>query len=204
MFSIRNTLYIPIDTNDTIRETHPTEILHLKRGADFLLILNGKENSRMLVDSYFTTFFYYTYAVQNNQIERNPAVETVNSGILRSDLLASEQKTGSAVTGETVDFRKFDTGALHTATPIRMRMIIPPSLTSARETAPSEIRIPWLLLSVSDPSSKQYWMIFIRKTHHNPHADQFWFGITSDNTNLHTNMASYSWEGWTPRPITNV
>ncbi|MFA0815002.1 MAG: family 2 glycosyl transferase [Anaerofustis sp.] len=190
-----DTLYIPIDTIADQGNTSYGD-LTFERGADFLLILNGKENSKILVDSYYDVF-YYMYAVQNNQIERNPAGETVNSGIFDPIYLALSRKLVLPITGETVDFRKFDTGALAygNADPNADDYSSLADFCAGNGTV--EIRIPWLLLSVSDPSSKQILDDFYTKNAiTTTTADRFWFGITSDNTNLHTNMASYSWEGW--------
>lgn len=191
-----DTLYIPVDTISDQGNTSYNGI-PFNQAADFLIVLSGKDHSKVLVDSYYDAF-YYSYAVALTQLERNPSHEIKNSGNFDPIYMALSRKLVLPVSGETVDFRKFDTGALQygNADPNAADYTSLTDFCAGEGTV--EIRIPWLLLSVVDPSSKQILDDFYTqggiktKT-----AGSFYFGIASaDQAGNPVSFAAYSWNGW--------
>jgi hypothetical protein len=105
-------IYIPIDIKGGQGNTKANnEKIDFSRGIDFLIKIQGEDNSRILVDSYYDPF-YYIYGVKLNMIERNCEYEVKNSGnfnpiylCLNRPLYLSEDKVH-------LPLQKYETGKL--------------------------------------------------------------------------------------------
>jgi len=83
----KDMILIPIDAiPNQGNSTYPKYNVTFERPADFVIELNGKENSRVLVDSYYDSF-YYLYAKQLKLIKTNSVYEKKNSGIFNPEYL---------------------------------------------------------------------------------------------------------------------
>lgn len=146
-------LYVPIDTipgqgNTTYNSTA------LGMGADFLLRLDGAENSALLVDPYYNVT-YHEFAVRGHNLERDTALEQTDTGVFVPITLMLNREITVPGTGEVIPPRTVDTGRLRYG-------IANPGLPGYDSIADFyyqdgyvEVRLPWLLLNVSDPSSKK-------------------------------------------------
>ncbi|MDL2225088.1 HEAT repeat domain-containing protein [Eubacteriales bacterium OttesenSCG-928-M02] len=191
----KEALYLPIDTISGQGNTHYNGV-SLGMEADFLLVLDGKDGSTMLVDPYYDVT-YYEYAVRGIVMERNPDLERTDTGAFVPITLMLSRGIHVPDTGETIPYKTFDTGRLRYG-------IANPSLEGYDSIADFyagdgvvEIRIPWLLLSISDPSSKQMIGDLYENEGiaHKP-IESIGIGIYAQNTPQNIVRGSYSWQPW--------
>ncbi len=146
-------LYLPIDTIPGQGNTRYNGQA-LNMGADFMLVLDGKKNSTVLIDPYYDPT-YFLFGVQSaGALERNPSLEKTDTGhfVPIRQLISRKLKipqTEQALPAQTVDTGKLRYGV---ANPDSAEY---DSLADfyCNATGQVEIRLPWLLLNVSDPST---------------------------------------------------
>ncbi|MED0667513.1 hypothetical protein P4T04_14385 [Bacillus badius] len=171
------------------------------RGIDFLLRLNGKQDSRMLVDSYYDSH-YFMYGEKLKLIPEKAYASRKNNGQFHKIEMALNKTLVNPVTKEVYPFESFETGKLEkgNGNPADKSYNSLADYEINKETGVAEIRIPWLLLNVKDPSTKEiasdYWQegLEASQTIKNisfavaagPKAGQF----TGDD------FFSYSWKKW--------
>ena len=150
----KDTMLIPIDTignqgSDGINEYEAK----FNSPADFVIVIDGKENARIMVDAYYDSF-YYMYGKQLGMLDTNDKLEQKNSGIFNKEYLCLNKELYLPVDKITVPFSKYETGKLtygngnpgHSDYNSLSDFIV-------RDNS-IEIRIPWQLLNVMDPSGK--------------------------------------------------
>lgn len=147
-----DTLYIPVDTienqgNYFIKNTKIT----FDKPVDFVIVVRGKEDSHILVDSYYDSF-YYLYGEQYKMLPRVADIRTKNSGQFQPMKMCVNYEMILPETGKTVPFNSYETGRLEYG-------ISNPSSKDYHSLADLyckdsviELRIPWQLLNVMDPS----------------------------------------------------
>ncbi|MFC5402220.1 family 2 glycosyl transferase [Cohnella soli] len=149
-----DTLLIPIDTingqgNDGYAKFGTT----FSKQADFVLQIHGQSDTRMVVDAYYDNY-YFRYAVQSNLIEKDDAFQRKNTGIFNPIRLAITKKVHIPGTTIEVPFTGYETGKLQygIANPES------PEYNSLSDfyyrDGELEMRIPWQLFNVMDPSHK--------------------------------------------------
>lgn len=147
-------LIIPIMTNRDQGNTHlqGTEIT-FSHGVDFLIDIQGEEHASILVDPYYDPF-YYLYHETLNILPQKQTYRQKNTGMFVDMYQALSNELYLPQTGATVPFSKHLTGKLTYG-------IANPSHESYQSLADFyheenhlEIKIPWQLLNISDPSSK--------------------------------------------------
>ncbi len=123
--------------------------------ADFLLVIDGKDNTTVLVDPYYDTT-YYNYGVAASVMPRNELYEQKGTGQFHPITLLLSRGIYAPQTGEAVPWESFDTGALRfgVANPALPGYDSIADFYTANGTQ-LEFRLPWLLLNVTDPSSGQ-------------------------------------------------
>lgn len=196
----KDKLFLPIDiTPKTGNLKYNDYNIAFKRPTDMVVVLDKNGGSRIVTDSYYDSF-YYIYAKQLKMIDENEAYEKVNSGIfnpiylcLNKPLYLPEDKT-------TLPLEKYETGKLilGDANPDHKEFN---SLTDyAVNDGKVEIRIPWQLLNVMDPSTKTIMDNFYEKKEIAPLKIQgiYLGGILSkDNIEIeNSSMEFYSWDEW--------
>jgi len=194
----KDKLLIAIDTIDGQGNTVDTAN-HVKfsKAADFEIIIEGKENSRILVDSYYDSF-NYIYAVSLGMIERNLKYEVKNSGIFNSMYLCLNKEMTLPEDNTVVPLSKYETGKLQygDGNPTQDGYN---SLTDyCEKNGKIEIRIPWQLLNVMDPSSKAIMAdLYTNNGITSETVDGIYLGaeiIGMDETELV--MEYFTWEPW--------
>jgi hypothetical protein len=151
----RDTLVIPVDT---IPEQGSTALadtgMNFARGAEFLITLHGKEDSRIRVEAYYDSF-HFLNAVMTDRLPPDSSYEISNTGqfvpmrltLSRQLFLPQDNETLALVSYETGKLRYGDGNPAHPAFN---------SLTDfAYRNQRFELRIPWQLLNVMDPSTKK-------------------------------------------------
>lgn len=152
---LQDTLYVAIDLiQDQGNKQYDNGQIIFDSPADFLVQINGEDNSRIMVDAYYDSF-YYLYAEMLNMLDKHAEYSKKNSGFFNKIYLCLSREFYLPETKETVPFSQFETGVLKfgDANPEHEEYN---SLTDfSFKEGNMELRIPWLLLNVMDPSTKQ-------------------------------------------------
>lgn len=150
----KDKLLIPIDTityqgNNEDKENK----VKFTREADFELLIDGKDNSRILVDAYYDSF-NYLYAEQLKMIQANTSYRVKNSGIFNPMYLCLNKGFTLPQDKVTVPFSKYETGILKYGNGNPNAKDYSSLTDFCEKNGNIEIRIPWQLLNVMDPSTK--------------------------------------------------
>lgn len=196
-----DTLVIPIDTkpnqgNTSMKNTNAI----FDKPAEFVISINGKNNSRIVVDSYYNAF-YYLYAEKSNKIAKNNNVRNKNSGVFDTMQLCTNYEMTLPKDNKIIPFSSYETGLLKYGNSNPTSPDYKSLSDFMFKDGKLEIRIPWQLLNVTDPSSKMimddfYQMRGIVSTS----VSDFNLGIgILDSANPNTPITlsgKYSWTGW--------
>lgn len=152
-----DTVYIPIDTIAKQGNTKANSYnLIFNKGADFLIMINGAKNSHIYVDRYYDSFYYYFVKSRMlSDIPLDKDSDKKNSGVFNPMRLCYGYHLTVPGTNEEVSDKAYETGKLQygNGNPDSKDYT---SLTDfCYKNGKVEIRIPWQLLNVMDPSSKQ-------------------------------------------------
>ena len=194
----KDKILIPIDTISNQGNNNDKENkVEFSRDADLEIIIDGENNSKILVDAYYDSF-NYLYADKLKMIEDNPLFKMKNSGIFNPMYLCLNKELFLPEDKIKVPFSKYETGVLKlgNANPNQGGYN---SLTdfSVKE-GKLEIRIPWQLLNVMDPSTKQ----IIGDLYKNEgikaeKVENFYIGVGNlQDSESVIDMGNYSWESW--------
>ncbi|CAM3783170.1 hypothetical protein [Mesobacillus thioparans] len=125
-------------------------------GIDFMIELKGPERSRILVDSYYDPF-YYQYGNTLKMIPEESKADEKNNGIFHPIRLALNKEMTLPVGGKKLPFQSYETGKLKfgTGNPADNKFDSLTDISISNDNKTVEIRIPWQLLNVKDPSTKE-------------------------------------------------
>lgn len=127
-----------------------------EEGIDFLVELKGEDDSRVIIDSYYDTYYYH-YGHLLGMIDKKPYANHKNNGIYhRIHLTLNKELTINKEEGQvTIPFSSYETGKLQYG-------IGNPEKENANtlsdfymKDGSLELRLPWLLLNVKDPSQNE-------------------------------------------------
>lgn len=193
-------LFIPIDiTPNSGNLTYNDYNLTFKKPTDMVIVLDKNGGSRIVTDSYYDVF-YYMYGKQLKMIDENQAYEKKNSGIfnpiylcLNKSLFLPEDKTN-------IPLQKYETGKLFLGDGNPEHKEYNSLTDYAVNGGKIEIRIPWQLLNVMDPSSKMVMDDFYNKSAITPLKIPGLYigGIITKNDAVTENsdMELYNWNEW--------
>lgn len=128
----------------------------LNEGADFVAKISSKpEKSRLLVDSYYDSF-YYQYGYELKYLDNNKVIND-NSGNFNPIYYALSKAMKVPSTGQELEFSYYETGKLKAGLTNENSSEYNSLADYNMDTKQGlvEIRIPWLLLSFKDPSQKE-------------------------------------------------
>ncbi len=150
----RDELLLPLDViDDQGNEGYGGHTF--ERAADFLIRLRGRDDSRILVDPYYHPFYasYPEVPVPNASagIER----QTKNTGLFDDIYLALNKELYLPDTKETIPFSYFNASTLRHGNANPDSVDYDSLADCIYSEGNWEVRIPWALLNVADPSSKQ-------------------------------------------------
>ncbi len=162
-------LYVRLDYNDTIDiDNLNTMILFntvenqgitsvvgndINEGADFVLHLNGRKTSRLLVDSYYDSFYHFYK--DENFLEEKSYATVKDNGIFHPIQMLTSKPMLIPSTGQVIPYESHETGKL------RYGISNPdsPDYESLADFYSNgntvELRIPWQILNITDPSHKK-------------------------------------------------
>ncbi|WP_160725853.1 hypothetical protein [Bacillus sp. USDA818B3_A] len=152
--------YLMLDTignqgQTTIPLTKQTKI-KTDYGIDFLIKLQGPNDSRILIDSYYDTF-YYQYGKLLKMIPEEPFAAEKDNGVFNPIRLALNKQQTIPTTKKVIPFQDYETGVLKygNANPAREDFDSLTDISVSKDQKVIEGRIPWQLLNVKDPSQKE-------------------------------------------------
>ncbi|MGL4606562.1 MAG: family 2 glycosyl transferase [Eubacteriaceae bacterium] len=122
-------------------------------GADFLIRIDGKENSRIVVDAYYDNL-QYSYADHTKMIPMNEAYLINDSSVFSPMYLCINRQMTLPLTQEVITFQKYETGKLLYGNGNSEHKDFNSLADYYVKGDNLEIRIPWALLSFMDPSTK--------------------------------------------------
>ncbi|MFC0188643.1 hypothetical protein ACFFJY_10120 [Fictibacillus aquaticus] len=131
----------------------PDGAIHADTGAEFSINLSNDKDSRVLVDSYYDSF-YYMYGHELKMIPEKDYASVKNNGVYHPLLMALNKELVIPDTKEVIPFQSFETGKLQfgNGNPFSESYNSLSDVSVNEKEGTLEIRIPWLLLGVKDPS----------------------------------------------------
>lgn len=189
---------IPVDTTPNSGNTFiKGENVQFQRPVDFLITIDGKENSRITVDAYYDSF-YYMYSKQLKMIASNADYEVKNSGLFNPMYLCLNKTLYLPQDKVTLPLSKYETGKLTFGDGNPKDKEYNSLSDFCVKGDNVEIRIPWQLLNVMDPSSKKIMDDLYKGGIKAMDAGDFYFGgiLIKDSKMSSSDMAAYSWNKW--------
>ncbi|MBK5241556.1 family 2 glycosyl transferase [Clostridium sp.] len=145
-------LVIPIDTVQN-QGNLSYNGMNFNKAADFIISINGKGKSQILVDPYYDSF-QYIYGEKLNEIPQVKEYDMKNSGVFVPMYLCVSREIYLPQDKVKLPFTKYETGKLQfgNGNPESSDYNSLADFTIKGNIV--EIRIPWQLLNVMDPSTK--------------------------------------------------
>lgn len=133
--------------------------LKTEAGIDFIIDLKGPNQSRLVVDSYYDPF-YYEYGNLLSLLPRQDTANEKNNGVFNKSMLALNRPLEVPnVHGQTLHlpFDSYETGFLTfgDGNPDHQAFDSLTDVSYNEITRSVELRIPWQLLNMKDPSTRQ-------------------------------------------------
>ena len=180
------------------------ENLKFQNPAGECIIIDGKDNSRILVDAYYDVFYrQYSLLGYLGIIERNKLFERNNSGIFNPVNLVLRRALDFPLTRKHLAPSFYETGKLThgNSNPEAEDYNSLADFFISPGSRSIELRIPWQLLNVADPSTKTVIgnLYTSEKFSLNPvKIEGFTFELIRINENGITSGGSgfYSWKPW--------
>ncbi|SFA52067.1 hypothetical protein SAMN05216169_10318 [Anoxybacillus pushchinoensis] len=163
-------VYILFDTIPNQGQSTILDVPNVRtEGIDFVLHLRGEKEGRLWIDSYYDSFYYH-YGHMLQMIDRLPYVNKKNNGMYHPIRLTLNKKL--QINGKTYPFDFYETGVMTfgTANPNDEAYNSLTDVSVSKQKDGYEIRIPWALLNVKDPSM------------HEVMGDMWQGGLTSSKT----------------------
>lgn len=193
----KDNLIIPIDTVQNQGNLIFNGV-GFNKAADFVISINGKDKSQILVDPYYDSF-QYLYGEKLNMISKNKEYDIKNSGKFMPMYLCLNKELYLPQDKVKIPFSKYETGKLFYGDGNPKNSDYNSLADFSVKDNIVEIRIPWQMLNVMDPSTK---MIM-----NDLHIDGIkpiktegiyaGIGILKENIPIPTiEMNFYSWNPW--------
>ncbi len=166
------------------------------QAADFLICIDGEDNSVMLTDPYYDVF-QYQYSVLNSLVEPIENQFLKDSGTFVPICSAMSRELVLPETGEVIPFSKFAAGDLHYGISDPDDAAFDSLSDFYAGDGFIEIRIPWLLFNVRDPGTKNIiadWNITGAITGET--IESVYFGVFAEDGSDAVPFGGYSWDAW--------
>lgn len=198
----KDTLLIPINTIADQGNLKAAQYnAEFDTAADFLIYINGKDNSHIYVDRYYDAFNYYfleSKKLSDIKAEENAGVK--NSGMFDIMRLCYGYNLTVKGTNQVVPDKAYETGKLRYGNGNPKAQEYKSLSDFHFKNGKLEIRIPWQLLNVMDPSGKQQISDFRKTQVISPQAYQsfdFGFAYRTGAESLKITLGgSYEYNGW--------
>lgn len=198
----KDTLLIPINTIADQGNLKAAQYnAEFDTAADFLIYINGKDNSHIYVDRYYDAFNYYfleSKKLSDIKAEENAGVK--NSGMFDIMRLCYGYNLTVKGTNQVVPDKAYETGKLRYGNGNPEADDYKSLSDFYFKNGKLEIRIPWQLLNVMDPSGKQQISDFRKTQVISPQAYQsfdFGFAYRTGTESLKITLGgNYEYNGW--------
>ena len=198
----KDTLLIPINTIADQGNLKAAQYnAEFDTAADFLIYINGNNNSHIYVDRYYDAFNYYfleSKKLSDIKAEENAGVK--NSGMFDIMRLCYGYNLTVKGTNQVVPDKAYETGKLRYGNGNPEADDYKSLSDFYFKNGKLEIRIPWQLLNVMDPSGKQQISDFRKTQVISPQAYQsfdFGFAYRTGTESLKITLGgSYEYNGW--------
>jgi hypothetical protein len=173
-------------------------------GSDFIVNITDEQTSNMLVDSYYDPF-YYQYGEMLGMIDREPYANQKNNGVFHPIQLALNKKLVVPSTNKTYPFVSYEAGSLMfgNGNPNHTDYNSLTDISLSENKKVLELRIPWQLLNVKDPSMKEafgdLWKTGLESSYKIQNLLLQVIHVHDGQVKEHLGTAqalSYSWEEW--------
>jgi hypothetical protein len=187
--------YIAVDTIPDQGNTSAAGI-PLSHAADFLIVIDGEDNSAVLTDPYYDVF-QYQYSVITTLIDPIEHQFEKNSGEFVPIYAALSRSLLLPESGRIIPFSKFDAGRLTYGVADPQS----PAYNSLADFFANgnviELRVPWMLFNVRDPGTKNVVADWNKVSGINGQTiDSFSFGAFTDGQTGTVPFAEYRWDAW--------
>ncbi len=188
-----DTIYIGIDTIPNQGNLSYTAAnLSFNRDADFLISISNE--SRIQVDPYYDAFSHL-YGDVLDMVDKPEGMYTINSGLFTGMYHALSKQLHIPGTNEVIPFSKYEAGFL-------IEGISDPNHEDYNSLADYyrndqyiEIRIPYLLLNIMDPSTKTRMSNFKGDNVFTGEAfESIYIGVGSNGSSMTLNP--FTWDNW--------
>jgi len=190
-------LLIPIDTLGN-QGNLSYKGVKFNKPADFVISINGKEKSQILVDPYYDSFQYF-YGEKLFLIPKVKDYNVKNNGMFMPMYLCVNKGIYLPQDKKKIPFSKYETGKLTYGDANPKNSDYNSLADFFEKDNVVEIRIPWQLLNVMDPSTKTI-MDDLHKGGIKPikingiYAGAIVSNDKDSNQNMQMNL--YSWKDW--------
>lgn len=185
-------IVIPLDITPQSGSTI-YEDMSFSRPADFVIDLQGKENSAVKVQSYYDRYVF-SYQKLDEQID-NSGYDDPDGSIFHPIYLCLNKELVFPETKEVLEFSKYDTGKLRYGNGNPDAADYDSLADFCYGNHAVEIRIPWSMLNFRDPSTKE-----IENNLHESeemsgyYIDEIYVGVnTAENS---VDLEAYTWDNW--------
>lgn len=190
-------LFIPIDIKSNQGNNEFSKYnIKFKKPADFVIMIDGDKNSRIFVDEYYDSF-YYTYS--GLDMIPNDVDLRKNSGIFKPMYLCLNRPLYLPENKITLPLQKYETGLLKygNGNPKSEEFSSLSDFYISNDVI--EIRIPWQLLNVMDPSAKMimddFYIDGIKPIKTNGFYTEIIY-MKDENIKNKGEIGFYSWNEW--------
>ncbi len=193
----RDTALIPVDITP-VSGAFQYESYALDHGADFMIILSGKTDSRVLTQSYYDRYAFM-YTDYDKEFADLPVPKKDSTEFRPVYLMLNKQLTFPD--GRVRETEKTDTGLLRYGNGDPASENYDSLVDFCYGKGFVEIRIPWSLLSFRDPSSKEVEADFWENGElSGMTVPEIFLGLCRDDKCAP--MQPYTWENW-DQPVTH-
>lgn len=190
--------YIPFDITPNSGSTS-FEGRRFERPTDFLMVLDGRENSQLLVQSYYN-LYQYQYDKIDKQIKTTGRMRQPGNNIFQPIYYLIERELILPDRDEKIPLQKFNAGALTFGTSAYDSPLYHSLADFYYQGDILEVRIPWLMLNFRDPSGKEIEDDFWKNEYYSGiQVDGIAIGV-ADETQKNVKMGEYQWEDWDQYP----
>ncbi len=164
------------------------------RPVDFLLILDGRENTRLLTDAYYDRY-YFQYSVEKRIFDRNPVYEQQDTGIFNSICNFISNEMIFPLDGKIIQPQHYESGLLRfgNANPSAPSFDSLADFYALNNTV--ELRIPWYLLNVLSGTEKVILDDFYKAQGVSiTQAQDLYFAATSLDSRQTITLRPYKWK----------
>lgn len=171
-----------------------------ERSADFIISIEGRSNSKVLVDSYYDTFTY-TYGDILKMFPVTDNYSKKNSGEFSPIYLCTNRELYLPQDDKTIPLQKYETGLLHYGNGNPESDEYDSLADFCASDTMVEMRIPWQLINIMDPSTLAAIGDFHGGTIEAKKIKGIYIGNavnreSSVNEGEQIKMKLYSWKSW--------